>query len=314
MADAPLLDSVASDDEWRRIAQNTVAYQSGRLREQPDLFHPDGLRPEAIVAPALVTLTPREDRINRLLAEASAEAAGEAVVVTFVLPRSRLGVREEIVRALAATASEGAAAYFIWTPDVTEASLLTHHELFEGLLVVFRALAERGVPLVHLHGSYVTEALHGVGVDGVVHHLGWVDKGEPAGESRGAIRSCQTYVPGIRHCLRFNDAEKVGRSLDKDQYLERYCDCRFCAGVFERGQHPLDLLLEDMAVSTGRRTPTSRAVTANSWHYLSARRREVDAFGREPVLDVLERDIDRAAALAGDARGLERLAEELRTA
>jgi hypothetical protein len=123
-------------------------------------------------------------------------------------------------------------------------------------------------------------------------------------------------VPGLRHCVRFAEAAELGRSLDEDQFLARYCDCRFCAGVFEQGQHPLDLLLEDQLVTPGkaRRTPTSRATIANTWHYLNARRQEVEAFGTEPVLDVVERDGARAAALAGEARTLERLAAELRSA
>lgn len=316
MAEGPLLDCVPGDTEWQRIAKNIVSYQRDRLSEQVDLFHPEGLRPQRILAPALVTSGRQEDRLNRLLAEASAEAAGEPVVVTFVLPRERLTVPDEVNRALKTVATEGVAAYFIWTPDVTEELVLGDHQVFTELLSAISALAEFGVPVVHVQGSYVTEALHAVGVAGVVHHLGWVDKGEPAGERRGAIRSCQTYIPGLRHCARFHEAEQLGRSLDERQYLERYCDCRFCAGVFQKGQHPLDLLLEDQPVSTSqqRRTPTSRAATANAWHYLNARRQEVEAFGKEPVLEVVERDIARAAALAGRAPALERLAAELRTA
>ncbi|MGH2733074.1 MAG: hypothetical protein ACRDJG_09090 [Actinomycetota bacterium] len=314
MAEGPLLDCVAGDAQWRRIAQNIVSYQRGRLSEQIDLFHPEGLAPQRILAPALVTLGSREDRLNRLLAEASAEAAGEPVAVTFVLPRERLAVPEEVIRALNAVAKDGVWAYFIWTPGVTEELLLSDHQVFSGLLRVIQALAESGVPVVHVQGTYLTEALHDIGVAGIVHHPGWVDKGEPAAEPRGALRSCQTYVPGLRHCAGFPEAKKLGRSLDESQYLERYCDCRFCARVFQLGQHPLDLLLEDQPVKGRRRTPTSRAVTANAWHYLNARRLEVEAFRKDPALEVLEQDIARAVALAGQARGLERLVAELRSA
>jgi hypothetical protein len=316
MAEGPLLECVGDDAQWRQIARNVVRYEQDRLCEQVDLFHPEGLRPQRLVAPALVTTGAEEDRLNRLLAEASIEAAGEPLIVPFVLPGPRLGIASEVRRALGTAAREGVAAYFVWTPGVMEERLLDDHTAFTGLVAIIHDLGSSGVPVIHLQGSYVTEALHGVGVGGVVHHLGWVDKGEPAGEQRGAIRSCQTYVPGLRHCARFHEAAALGRPLDEQRYLERFCDCRFCAGAFQQAQHPLDLLLEDQAVRSGqqRRTPTSRATTANFWHYLSARRQEVAAFGSEPVLDVVERDIARAAALAGRAPALERLAAELRSA
>lgn len=316
MAEGPLLECVGDDAQWRRIARNVVRYEQERLSEQVDLFHPEGLRPQRLVAPALVATSSEEDRLNRLLAEAAVDAASEAVIVPFVLPGPRLGSADEVRRALRLVARNGVAAYFVWTPGVMEERLLDDHTAFAGLVAIVHDLAASGVPVVHLQGSYVTEALHGVGVAGVVHHVGWVDKGEPAGEQRGAIRSCQTYLPGLRHCTRFHEAAGLGRPLDEREYLERFCDCRFCAGAFKEGQHPLDLLLEDQQVKSGqqRRTPTSRATVANIWHYLSARRQEIQAFGSEPVLDVVERDIARAGALAGTAPALERLAAELRSA
>lgn len=316
MAEGPLLDTVPSDADWHQIAKNIVAYQRDRLGEQVDLFHPEGLRPQRLVAPGLVTWGRTEDRLNRVLAEAAGEAAGEAVIVPFILPVERIGVRDEVRHALRTVASGSGAGYFVWTPGVTEELLLTDHDVFAGLLLIVTTLGASGSPVIHLQGSYVTQALHGLGVAGVGHHLGWVDKGEPAGEQRGAIRSTQTYLPGLRHCVRFHEAAGLGRHLDESEYLGRYCGCRFCAGVFQQSQHPLDLLLEDQPVQPGktRRTPTSRATIANTWHYLNARRQEVEAFGSQPVLDVVEGDIARASALAGDARTLERLAAELRSA
>jgi len=147
-----------------------------------------------------------------------------------------------------------------------------------------------------------------------------VDKGEPAEEQRFMMRSCQTYVPGVRHSIRFREAEDLGRSLGAVEYAERYCECTFCTGSFGAGEHPLDLLLEAQVIelSNGRERliPTGRAVTANTWHYLLSRRREVEAFSQRPAAEVIERDIERAAQLAGrrDSARLGRLASGLRSA
>ncbi len=124
----------------------------------------------------------------------------------------------------------------------------------------------------------------------------------------------------MRRCVRFDTARALGHSLDAAAYMQRFCNCTFCTGSFDAGQHPLDLLLEDRIVHIRNRpdrlTPTSRAVALNTWHYLLSRRQEVEAFSAQPAVDVLAADIDRAAALAGgrESDRLRRLAAELHTA
>ena len=90
-------------------------------------------------------------------------------------------------------------------------------------------------------------------------------------------RACQTYVPSVRHCLRFQQADALGRSLDAVAYAERYCSC----------EHPLDVLLERQVGATGtaangRRQRAARSRT-NTWHYLLSRRQEVEAFSTHPA-------------------------------
>ena len=272
------------------------------------------------MAPALVAFSRVEDRINRLLADASASAADGPIAAQVIVPAERLADVDELDRLISSIPTDGISSYFIWTPEVTEELLLTDQEVFAALLHLISTLAERGIAVGHQYANYSIAALHDVGINAVAHHLGWVDKGEPAEEQRFMLRSCQTYVPGVRHCQRFPQATQSGRNLDAQQYAERYCECSFCAGSFAAGQHPLDLLLEDELVvfSNGRnrRTPTSRAVAANTWHYLLSRRLEVKAFSELPAAEVIERDIVRATALAGDRdkERLRRLANEIKSA
>jgi hypothetical protein len=272
------------------------------------------------MAPALVAFSAAEDRVNRLLAESSGEDAPLPLAVPVIVPVERLSDRFELSRMLATVPFDGASSYFVWTPGLTEERLLADHQLFGALVRLVSRLAERGIPVGHMHGSYVIAALRDAGIASVAHNLGWVDKGEPADEIRGGLRSCQTYVPGVRHCLRFEQAHELGRSLDAATYAERYCDCAFCLGSFSAGEHPLDLLLEQQVVvfknGRHRETPTSRATTLNTWHYLLSRRQEIEAFSSHPAVDVIARDLDRARAVA-DRHGTQRLlrlADELRSA
>lgn len=325
IAAGSLLETVPSDVEWHALAANVIEYQRTRLLSVPtqlDLVNDSRLElhPARLMAPAVVAYSGEEDRVNHLLADASASSAGSPVAAQVIVPLERLLDYAELNRLLASVPSDDVSAYLLWTPQVTEERLLADHDVFAALLHLITSLANRGIPVGHQYGNYSVAALHDVGLSAITHHLGWVDKGEPAEEQRFMMRSCQTYVPGVRHSIRFREAEDLGRSLSALEYAERYCECTFCVGSFDAGQHPLDLLLEAQVVvlSSGqeRLIPTSRAVTANTWHYLLSRRREVDALSKRPAVEVLEEDIDRATRLAGprDSIRLGRLASELRSA
>lgn len=327
IADGPLLDTVPNDAALRTLAVNCLQYQQHRLVGIPaqlDLLEEGDLRelnPSRLMAPALVAFSCEEDRINRLLAEASAEASGAPIALPIIVPFDRLMDQRELAALLRKVPTDGIGSYFVWTADVPEELLLKDHHVFDAVQRLIDTLATRGIPVGHLHGGYVIAALHDLGVSAVVHHLGWVDKGEPAGQTRGGMRSCQVYVPGVRHCVRFDQARDLGRNLDPDMYVERFCECAFCSGALAEGQRPLDLLLEDQFVPyeggpRGRRTPTSRAVTLHTWHYLLSRRLEIQAFSTRPAIEVIERDMERAAALSGKRAidRLEPLAAQLRSA
>lgn len=326
IAEGPLVDTVSSDDDWRVLAANVIEYERSRLRGVPtqlDLFdttQPRDLHPARLVAPALVAFSTTEDRINRLLLEASVAVAGQAVAAQVIVPGERLASPGELGRLLSTVPTEGVSAYFIWTPEVTEDQLLADPRILTAVLQLVSALASRGIPVGHQYANYSIAALHDVGIAAVIHHLGWVDKGEPAVDQGFMIRSCQTYVPGVRHSVRFRQAAELGRVLTAYEYAQRYCDCAFCIGAFDAGQHPLDLLLEDQAIelANGRqqRTPTGRSVAANTWHFLQSRRLEVRRFSEAPAVEVIREDIERAGLLADgrERERLERLASQLRSA
>jgi hypothetical protein len=324
LGSAPLLETVSTDAQWRALAANVIAYQQGRLTDVPTqlelLADLRELHPARLMAPALVAFSRTEDRINRLMVEAAATAAGEPIAAQVIIPFDRLIEGRELRTVVTSIPTDGVSSYFIWTPKVTEERLLADRELFISLLRLVTALADRGVPVGHQYANYSIFALHEVGLAAATHHLGWVDHGEPSEEQAFMMRSCQTYVPGVRHCVRFPEASRLGGSLTADEYRDRYCECDFCIGIFKAGDHPHDWLLESRTITmkNGRErlTPTSQAVGANTWHYLLSRRLEVQAFSAASASDVIGRDIERASALnrSGDASRLEHLATELKSA
>lgn len=316
----PLLDTVSTDDQWRTLAGNVAAYQRDRLLKVPtQLELLDDLRelhPSRLVAPALVALSDEEDRINRLMFDAASENAGQAIGAQVIVPVDRLTDRGEVDAILASIPTDGVSSYLLWTPQVTEERLITDDTVLASLIRIVATLADRGIAVGHQYANYTVFALRSAGLAAVTHHLGWTDHGEPAEEQGPRPRSCQMYVPGVRHAVRGPDADRLGRPLTPAEYVERFCECGFCAGAFEDGMHPLDILLQSQTITIGghdRQTPTSQAVGANTWHYLLSRRLEVETFSVSSTPDVIARDIERAAALNrdGDVNRLTRLARQL---
>jgi hypothetical protein len=321
-----LVDLVSSDDQWRAIAANVIRYAESRLASEPtqlDFLNPrppKKLQPTRLLSPCIVAYSPKEDRINRILIESSVQSADQAIAAQVVVPYERLSDTSAVHALLSSIPTNDISSYFLWTPGVTEEQLLATPEALAALLRLIAQLADRGLPVAHQYGNYTIAALHDIGVSAMAHHLGWVDKGEPAEQQGFMLRACKTYAPGVRHTIRFNQATNMARHLAPEQYSERYCQCAFCSGAFTAGQHPLDLLLESQTIrfknNRTRQIPTSRAVAANTWHYLLSRRFEVQAFSQMPAIEVIERDIDRAAALADDRETgrLSTLAQSLRSA
>lgn len=320
LGEAPLRDVVTDEEHWRVLGANVIRYQKERLLSVPTqldlLAELRELRPVRLMAPSLVAFSRAEDRVNRLLFEAAAEAADVPVAAQVIVPFKRLVDRGEMDKVIASAPTDGVSSYFVWTPKVTEERLLGDEAMLSALIRLVGALAERGTPVGHEYANYTIFALRSAGIDAVTHHLGWTDRGEPGDERGGGPRSCQTYVPSVRHCLPFSEALTLGRSLTAEEYRDQYCECKFCMGAFDQGGHPFDLLLQSQPVTVGRQErlmPTSQSVGANTWHFLLSRRLEVEAFSKDAAADVIRGDIDRASALHrdGDASRLLRLATRL---
>ncbi len=321
LGDGPALATVTKRSDWERISANVVHYQRQRLNLPCQLDLLDWglarkLRPSRILAPALVADTETVDGVNAILVEAAAVAAGEPVVATVVIPKARLNPAdvEAILRSVPRVGVRG---YFVWTPGVTEDWLVSTPGALRALVAAIQDLAARGVPVIQVQLGYTASALSTIGLAGICHHLGWVDSGESPQQSQPRRRSRRTYVPGVRHAMRFSDAGVCGRHLDAEAYSALYCECPFCTGMLTNGNGPLQLLLEEELEPSGAaRVPTGRAIAANTFHYLFSRQLEVRAFAAGTGTQVIAHDIERASALAGhvNAQQLERLAEGLMAA
>jgi len=320
---SPLVETVASNGQWQLIARNAIEYQQSRLRQSEapaDLFGmKHSLDPVRLTAPALVALTDKEDAINRILANASIDASGRPIAVQVIIPIERLMNPAEVARMLDSLPMDGVGSYSIWAPHVTEERLIGDESLFAAMVRVVKTLADRGIAVAHQHATYAVMALHDIGLSSITHNLNWVDHGDPFTPVKFANRSCRTYAPALRRAIRYNEASDLASGFDADEYRELYCDCSYCTGLYSEGHHPFNQLLDTHIVQKGRRfitEPTAAALGANIWHFLLSRRCEVNAFSAQPAIDVIARDIERAAGLhrGPDAARLSHIVSLLKSA
>ena len=153
LGSTPLIDLVTTDEQWRVLAANVVTYQRDRLHDVPTqldlLAELRELNPVRLIAPAIVAFSAHEDRINRLMIEASLKEAETPVAVQVIVPIERLVDGAQLNALVGSVPTDGVSAYFLWTPTVTEERLLNDRALFAALLRLISDLAERGIAVGH---------------------------------------------------------------------------------------------------------------------------------------------------------------------
>ena len=189
----------------------------------------------------------------------------------------------------------------------------------DGMLRMIRELLARGIAVGHQYANYTVAALHDVGLGSVTHHLGWVDKGEPAAHGASRCAHANIRTRGAAQCeiprggstrprnstpICTRSATAAARSaLDVPSWAAPIsAAARNTDGRNEERTKATD---SDVAVRRGQHV----ALLAQS-------RTEVEAFSTHSAVQVIEKDIDRASALnrGNDVARLGQLAAELKSA
>ncbi len=319
LSDGICLPDSGQNEAWAKLARNVVTYQRSRaveafggLLELLDIGTDP--TPIAIVAPYLLARDTSEDSVNRVLLAATAEAAGAPVVAHLAIPIERAHSPREFESAVAALDGTPLAGLMIWIERCTESRLMDSSNLLQQVTDVTAHVSSKGVPVWHGHGGFATAALlRDAGLTGIVHSCAWADRGSPAAQAPSFVQpTCLTYIPGLAETRPFDFARSVGETLDRDTYVRLYCDCAFCGGLFERGEHPVVVLTEEKTV----RAPHDReavtigdgAMLANLFHYLLARHQEMATlYSGAAVPDIVAEAMRRGDELIGHAQNLHRL-------
>jgi len=317
MGSQPLLNWVNTDSDWARLATNVVRYERERLLEAAgSLFlHTDYYArqpfPIAIIAPYLLARSRDEDRINRMLLDASAEELGAPVVAHLALPLERALDPNELSAALGSVDCDAADSVIVWISGMTEERLLATSGALSGFLGVLERLGSRDKEIGHAHAGFAAIVLRDRGLHALVHRLHWTDDGMPA-EPGGGRAACTTYATVLHYALPSDRALALIPS-NPQEYVQRFCSCFFCRGAVAAGEHPMDMLLEavEMKGPRGgtRLTPSESATMANRFHFLWSRTQEIESVEEIGPHEYLYREIERAGSLGVQGGRFARLAD-----
>lgn len=312
----PLLDWVNTDADWTRLAANVIRYQRDRLGDAAGSllvntdFYTRAPVPVAYVAPYLLTRSAEEDRINRILLEGAAEAAGEPVIAHLALPLDRARDEGERAAALKAVAGDAASGIFIWMSGMTEERLLNRDGDIEAFIRTVETLASSGKVVGHAHSGFAMAVLRDHGLQTLVHRIHWTDDAMSA-EPGGGCPACTTYVTAIHRAMHFDSVVPIA-PRDPQEYVRSFCSCFFCRGAVAAGEHPMDLLLEAVEIrgprGGTRLTPSEKGTMANRFHFLWSRRLEIQSIEELGPREYLKREVERATALGLRDQRLARLA------
>jgi len=317
----PIIDVIQDSKDWAKLASNVVSYQRSRLSDEAggllQAMKVEGqFEPSEIIAPCLLATSRDLDATNHTLLAASAEASGRRVLAQVAVPIERFRQPGELASALSAIQPDLALGCLLWIERLTEERTLAESMLLENLLSVLEVLSSRRIMVWHAHGQFSAMTLRPFGMTGVIYPLAWVDRGMPAGSPTGGQPSCRTYLTSGHHDVQFVRAAQLAERLTPEGYLENYCNCYFCRSAIEAGDRPLELMLEIVQVKGPhgyQPRPTERALSFNRWHYLWSRHKEAADLSSFGIVEVLQRDINRAASL-GDVGYLDRLVKLFRAA
>jgi hypothetical protein len=296
------MNSIASEQDLLKFCANVTEFQDRRLRAEwlddgaqylgMDRFFGFQLAPAAFVPPYLVVGEgeARQDitALTNMAAATVSLGRGPIVTIVPVLPRvlADIDCVLELAARLAWSRTNGV---LLWAVGTSAFELADTPELFTGLVVMLRGLRDAGIEVGMLYGGFYSTLLRGFGASGFSHALmyGETRDLEPS-NGRPAMRF---YMPPLHDFLSYETAQRLLQEMSGGDYLRFVCDCELCETLIGAGS--LDPYFETYVPPGAKRAfPTGAALDLNRFHYLLARRRELE-FARsrpEPQLisDLLE--------------------------
>lgn len=307
----PLLDrgvaGAASEEALMRFCQNVIEFQELRLRHA---WVEDGARyvgmdrlfglqlaPSAYLAPYLVIgqqSAAADISASALLASITASLARPRPVIAVlpVLP----GVLADFgsIHALAAAIGRsGVQSALVWTVGLSALQLADTPELFAGLVLLVRGLRDADIEVGLLYGGFFSALLRGFGASGFSHALMY-------GETRaldpsGGLPRTAFYFPPLRQFLPYAVAAELIDGTSAPEYLDVVCGCEICRALVGAEIRNAAAYFQTHAPEGSKRPlPTQEALDLNRFHYLFARRDELE-LARSRSEPALIADLLRAA-------------------
>lgn len=195
--------------------------------------------------------------------------------------------------------------YLIWVSDLREESAAEAR--LRSLKDLVHGLSANGAKrVVNAHGGFLSCALREFGMTGVSHGFGYGEHRDVAPILGGGLPPVKYYYPPLRSLLIPTKVETILPSIDVDApttFHEKVCDCSICRSVVSRDIRDFEKFYEFKINENGNEVATPEAYDRCRFHFLLARRKEIDWLGRATVEEIVE-SLQRSYEVYGNEVGM----------
>ena len=180
--------------------------------------------------------------------------------------------------------------YILWVSDLVETTVSRQR------LLNYRFLCEKlgsgGKSVINAHGGYLSALLAYFGMTGFAHGIGYGEHRDVIPVLGGGAPPARYYCPPLHVMLQPAQVEAFLPTLGIDtaqSFHKNMCDCSICQGVL-RGKvsNFSEYTATKRSESGKRRVPTPAAMKKCKYHFLLARRKELDKLVDTTLEDALD--------------------------
>ena len=180
--------------------------------------------------------------------------------------------------------------YLIWVSDLREQE--SGKARLRVLTELVRRLSMGGEKrVVNAHGGFFSCALRVFGMTGVSHGVGYGEHRDVTPVLGGGLPPVKYYYPPLKALLIPTEIETIlpGIGVDTPRaFHERVCDCSICRSVISNDIVEFEKFYEFKLNQEGNEVATPEAYNRSRFHYLLARKKEIDWLSTATIPQIVE--------------------------
>jgi len=196
---------------------------------------------------------------------------------------------EACIRIADAVSALPCAGYVLWVSDLREER--AGKARLRALADLVSRLSQGGLrQVVNAHGGFFSLALRHFGMTGLSHSFGYGEHRDVTPVLGGGLPPVKYYYPPLRCLLIPTYVETILPGIEvatPAAFHKRVCGCSICRSVVSQSIDEFEKFYEFTVNENGNEVATPEAYDRCRYHYLLARKQEIDSFQSKSLDDII---------------------------